>query len=173
MEPGSSIALTAGTTTYAMAKFLASVPNLTVLTNSPTVAGVLELPQRSDRTVIHTGGVRTPSNALVGPVAAATVRSLHVDTVFMGVHGMTEQAGFTTPNLMEAETNREMIRAGSRLVIVADHTKWGTVGLSGIAELSAAHVLVTDSGMDEDGIEALSRSIANVIIASPDAGNLE
>ncbi len=166
VEPGSSIALTAGTTTYAMATHLAAVPDLTVLTNSPAVAGVLELPQRSDRTVILTGGVRTPSDALVGPVAVATVRSLHVDTVFMGVHGMTERAGFTTPNLMEAETNRELIRAAPRLVVVADHTKWGTVGLSRIAELGTAQVLVTDSGLDEDGAEALSRSIASVVVAS-------
>jgi DeoR/GlpR family transcriptional regulator of sugar metabolism len=168
VEPGSSIAMTAGTTTYAMATHLALVADLTILTNSPAVAEVLEVPQRPDRTVILTGGVRTPSDALVGPVAVATVRSLHVDTVFMGVHGMTERAGFTTPNMMEAETNRELARSASRLVVVADHTKWGTVGLARIVELSAAQGLVTDSGMDDESLEILSRSISSVIVADLD-----
>ncbi len=64
---------------------------------------------RADRTVVLTGGVRTPSDALVGPVAVAAMRSLHVDMLFLGVHGMSDRAGFTTPNLMEAETNRALV----------------------------------------------------------------
>ena len=59
--------------------------------------------------------MRTPSDALVGPVAIATLRSLHLDAVYMGVHGITERAGFTTPNLMEAETNRAFVAATERL----------------------------------------------------------
>ena len=38
-----------------------------------------------------------------------------MDAVFLGVHGMEERAGFSTPNLLEAETNRAMIRAGAAL----------------------------------------------------------
>jgi DeoR/GlpR family transcriptional regulator of sugar metabolism len=56
--------------------------------------------------VLLTGGLRTPSDALVGPMAIAALRSLHLDAVFMGVHGMDARAGFSTPNLLEAETNR-------------------------------------------------------------------
>ena len=66
-------------------------------------------------TVVLTGGVRTPSDALVGPVAVAALRSLHLDSVFMGVHGMSARAGFTTPNLMEAETNRAFVDATEHL----------------------------------------------------------
>ena len=57
-----------------------------------------------------TGGVRTPSDALVGPVAVAAIRSLHVD-LLLGVHGISTHAGFTTPNLMEAETDRALVAA--------------------------------------------------------------
>ena len=80
--------------------------------------------------MILTGGVRTPSDALVGPVAVATIRSLHVDMLFMGVHGADAKAGLTTPNLMEAETNRAFTDSARHLVVLADHTKWGIVGLS-------------------------------------------
>ncbi|GAB3858388.1 hypothetical protein GCM10029963_58010 [Micromonospora andamanensis] len=60
------------------------------------------------------------------------------------MHGITERTGFTTPNLTEAETNRALVAAADRLVVLADHTKWGTVGISAIADLNSADVLVTD-----------------------------
>ena len=53
----------------------------------------------------------------------------------MGVHGMDARTGFTTPNLLEAETDRALVETGSRLVVVADHTKWGIIGISSFARL--------------------------------------
>ncbi len=71
--------------------------------------------------------------------------------VFLGVHGMDPDAGLTTPNLLEAETDRAMVAAGGRLVVVADHSKWGETGLSTIADLAEVDVLVTDAL--PDGLE--------------------
>ena len=136
VQPHSAIALTAGTTTWALAAELVDVQGLTVITNSRRVADVLYANPRPDQTIILTGGVRTPSDAMVGPVAVAAIRSLHVDVVFMGVHGLDPRAGATTPNVEEAETNRAFARSGRRLVVVADDTKWGVVALSSIVPLS-------------------------------------
>ena len=85
VEPGQAVGLTAGTTTWLLAHHLVDVPGLTVVTNSLQVANVLHAERRPDLIVILTGGVRTPSDALVGPLAVATLRSLHVDLLFMGV----------------------------------------------------------------------------------------
>ena len=74
-EPGMAVAVSAGTTTYALAQRLAHVPGLTVVTNSIRVADVLHQVGRSDQTIILTGGVRTPSEALVGPFAVAALRT--------------------------------------------------------------------------------------------------
>jgi DeoR/GlpR family transcriptional regulator of sugar metabolism len=115
--------------------------------------------------VVLTGGVRTPSDALVGPVAVQTLRSLHLDVVFLGVHGMADGPGFTTPNLNESETDRALVEAGRRLVVLADHTKWGIVGISTIADLDEAHVLVTDDGIAEDARELLDDRVGELIIA--------
>ena len=60
--------------------------------------------------MILTGGVRTPSDALVGPIAVAALGTMHVDQLFLGVHGMSERAGFSTPNMLEADTNRPSSR---------------------------------------------------------------
>ena len=60
-------------------------------------------------------------------IADGALRGLHVDLLFLGVHGLDERAGLTTPNLVEAETNRALIDAAHRL----RHrrlSKWGVVG---------------------------------------------
>ena len=101
--PSAAIGITAGTTTALLAAELVRVANLTVVTNSVPVADIFHATPRTDRTVILVGGERTPSDALVGPVSVNALRAFHLDMVFMGVHGMHERAGFTTPNLLEAD----------------------------------------------------------------------
>ncbi len=164
VEPGTAIAVSAGTTTFALARRLVDIPGLTVVTNSVPVADVLYKDGRSDQTVILSGGVRTPSDALVGPFAVEVIRSLHVDTVFMGVHGMDPRSGFTTPNILEAETDRALIAAGRRLVLLADHTKWGVIGISSICRLEEAHALITDSGLDPASIGPLAAAVRRLVI---------
>jgi DeoR/GlpR family transcriptional regulator of sugar metabolism len=160
-----AIGLTAGTTTWRLAHHVLQIPELTVVTNSIQVANVLHRVPRPDLTVLLTGGVRTPSDALVGPVAVSTVRSLHMDVLFMGVHGMTEDAGFTTPNMLEAETDQALIAAAERVVVVADHTKWGVRGLSHIARLDEVDVVVTDTGLPRDGRSLLGEHVQRLVLA--------
>jgi DeoR/GlpR family transcriptional regulator of sugar metabolism len=164
VEPGMAIGLSAGTTTYALARALVDVPRLTVVTNSIPVADALYAPNRSDQTIILTGGVRTPSDALVGPFAVGALRSVHLDIVFMGVHGMEPRSGFTTPNMLEAETDRALIEAGRRLVVVADHSKWGVVGISSIARLDEADVLITDAQLEPDARSLLADTVHELIV---------
>ena len=165
IDPGASIAISAGTTAYAVAHELRNVADLTVVTNSPRVAELLHDPSRDDLTVILTGGVRTPSDALAGPVAVAALRTLHVDTLVLGVHGIDERAGLTTPNLVEAETNRALIAAARRVLVVADHSKWGIVGLSTIATLDQVDVLVTDADLDPTARRTVSQQVGQLVIA--------
>jgi DeoR/GlpR family transcriptional regulator of sugar metabolism len=170
VEPGTAIAISAGTTTFALARLLVDIPGLTVVTNSVPVADALYRDRRSDQTVILSGGVRTPSDALVGPFAVEVIRSLHVDTVFMGVHGMDPRSGFTTPNILEAETNRALIDAGRRLVLMADHTKWGIIGISSIGRLDEADILITDSGLDPADVAQLAGSVQRLILVDVETG---
>ncbi|MEP7047827.1 MAG: DeoR family transcriptional regulator, partial [Ilumatobacteraceae bacterium] len=146
---------------------IVDIADLTVVTNSVRVAEVLHQSQRPDRTVVLTGGIRTPSDALVGPVATGTLHSLHLDSVYMGVHGITERAGFSTPNLMEAETNRAFVAATERLIVLADHTKWNVTGLSSIAPLAQAEVLITDTGIPMSAKSVLGEHIGQVVAADP------
>ncbi|WP_256107766.1 DeoR/GlpR family DNA-binding transcription regulator [Streptomyces sp. ODS05-4] len=171
--PGSAIALSGGTTTYALAHQLLDVPDLTVVTNSVRVADVFHAAQHSGAgavaagaaTVVLTGGVRTPSDSLVGPVADQAIRSLHFDVLFLGVHGVSVEAGLSTPNLAEAETNRRLVTSARRVVVVADHTKWGTVGLSSFARLDEVDTLVTDSGLPDAARARMAEHLPGLVVA--------
>ena len=167
VEPGMAIAVSAGTTTYALAQRLVDIPRITVVTNSIRVTDVLHHGGRADQTIILTGGVRTRSEALVGPFAVAALRTVHVDLVFVGVHGMDPHSGFTCPNLLEAETDRALIEAARRLVVVADHTKWGVIGISSIARLDQADVLVTDARLEPDARAVLQREVRRLVVVDP------
>ena len=165
VQPGMALGLSAGTTTYALAGLIADIPGITVVTNSLQVSEVLNRSRAQNQTVILTGGVRTPSEALVGPFAISQLRSVHLDLVFMGAHGLDAKAGYTCPNLMEADTDRALIEAGRRLVVVADHSKWGVVGIASIARLDEANVLITDEGIDPEALGVMREAVADVIVA--------
>lgn len=164
VQPGFAVALSAGTTTWTLSKLLVDIPGLTIVTNSLRVA--LELHDApGNRTLIVTGGVPTPSEALVGPVADMVIRSLRFDILFLGCHGLDETAGLSTPNLAEAQTNRELVRNARSVVVTADHTKWGMAGLSSFADLDQVEVLVTDAGMPEQARRVLAEHVGRLVVA--------
>jgi DeoR/GlpR family transcriptional regulator of sugar metabolism len=136
-----------------------------VVTNSTTVAdAIATLDPANQVSVILTGGVRTPSAALVGPVADRTIATMHVDQLFLGVHGIDERIGYTTPNLAEAATDRALISCAREVIVLADSSKWGVVGLADIAPLSAAHTVITDDKLPHDGARVLRERVASVVM---------
>ncbi len=167
IPPGSAIGITAGTTTWQLAYHLVDIPHLTVVTNSVRVSDVLYGAPRPDRTVVLTGGDRTPSDALIGPVALATLRTMHLDMVCMGVHGMASVAGLTTPNLQEAETNRAFVDSTPQLVVLADHTKWNVIGLSTIAPLGRAAAVISDGWLPQTARTVLKQMVPRLVLADP------
>jgi len=168
--PGMVVGISGGTTTYALSEQLRNIPNITIVTNSIPISDPPDL-SAGDRpylgTVLLTGGERTPSKALVGPIAIAALSHLHFDVLFLGVHGFDERSGFTTPNLMESEVNQVLISDTDKVVIVADHSKWGTVGMSAFAPLEAAAVFITDSGLREDARAVLRERVGRLVIVEP------
>ncbi len=169
VEPGMSVGVSAGSTAWYVARELLATPEVTVVTNSLTVAdlfadrtGRADLPSQA---VVLTGGVRTPSAALVGPVAVRSLSHLHCDIVFLSVHGIDPQAGLTTPNILEAETDRALLACGQRTVVVADHGKWGRVSLTMVADLDAVDTLVVGEGLGPDALGELRGYVADVRLA--------
>ncbi len=167
IEPGDTVAFSAGTTTWTMAAALHSDwRDLTFITNSTNIA--LTLQANGWEQIVLSGGIfRTPSDALVGSYADRTLSNLNADFLFLGVHGIHPRFGLTTPNIAEAETNRTLVEAAQRVVVVADSSKLGVVALAQIVPLSRADFLVTDEDAPEDALDALRLAGVEVIVAGP------
>ncbi|GIF21538.1 DeoR/GlpR family transcriptional regulator of sugar metabolism [Actinoplanes tereljensis] len=164
VRPAEAIGILAGRTTMLLARELIDVPGLTVVTNALAVADAFHHEGRPDQTVVLLGGVRTRSGALTGPVAEQTAAGLNLDVVFLSVYGMAPRAGFTTPDLAEARTSAALVGAARRVVVLADHGKWGVRSAAVIAPLDRADVLVTDDGLSQAGRSELRRQVGHLII---------
>jgi DeoR/GlpR family transcriptional regulator of sugar metabolism len=77
---------------------------------------------------------------------------------------MDARAGYTTPNLAEAQTNQALIASARQVVIMADSTKWGTVGLADFGRLPAADVLITDDGISAEARSILENQVGELIV---------
>lgn len=154
IEPGMTIGLSAGTTTWTLAQRIRpgvqNLENLTFVTNSTNVALALKSHGWND---IHlTGGhFRTLSDALVGPLAEDSARKLHTDQLFLGVHGIDLTYGLSTPNLQEASINRVLMGQTESVVLLFDHTKWGIRALAHLATFEEVDVVVTNVPAHETG----------------------
>lgn len=169
VEPGTAIAVSAGTTTWQMALHVAMIPDLTIVTNSiPFAETIAELSDPVHQTVILTGGVRTPSAALVGPVADLSIRSVNVDHLFIGTYGFDAVRGLTSPNLVEADTNRALMSQARHVVVLADSTKWQHVGLATWGRLEDADLLISDNGLTLDARATLENAVPELILVTPD-----
>jgi DeoR/GlpR family transcriptional regulator of sugar metabolism len=51
-------------------------------------------------------------------------------------------------------------------VVVADHTKWGQVGLSTIAALDDADVLVSDQGLETAAATVLEEVVGDLVLVT-------
>ena len=121
---------------------------------------------RADQTVVLTGGVRTPTDSLVGNIASEVFSRFNLDYVFMGTHGMDSEFGFSSPNLVEAETNREVIRRAAKFVVLADHTKWGIRGFTSFANFDTADIVITTEGISRNSLATLKQNVKDVRVAS-------
>jgi DeoR/GlpR family transcriptional regulator of sugar metabolism len=165
VNDGDTVAFSAGTTTWHVAAALRQgYKDLTFITNSTNIA--LTLQENGWERIVLSGGMfRTPSDALVGPFADRTLRTLNADVLFLGVHGVHPRAGLTTPNAAEAETDGCLVESAQRVVVVADHSKLGVVALAKIASLSEVDVLITDAEAPEEVLEEIRLRGARVVVA--------
>ena len=93
------------------------------------------------------GARAAESYELVGPLAELTLANINVDVAIIGVDGVNATAGLTTHHEVEAQTNRSLLRAAERVIVVADSSKIGRRGFARISEIGAATDLVTDAGV--------------------------
>jgi DeoR/GlpR family transcriptional regulator of sugar metabolism len=143
IRSSSTIALTTGTATYALARRVATMPSVNVVTNSVWVAEVLHENNRAATTLV-TGGLGTAAGGMVGPWVANTLRGMRLDVLFMDADGIDVRAGLTTAAFADAVAIAAFMDAADNVVVLAPSARWGTRSLCTIAPLDAIDTLVTD-----------------------------
>jgi DeoR/GlpR family transcriptional regulator of sugar metabolism len=145
IEDGQTVILDGGSTPAAVASELAN-RDLHVITNSLAIAEILHDARRIEVTL--TGGYLYPRlRAMLGPICEQMLAGVSADVVVMGIGGVTE-AGFSNSNTLVVGPERKMLEVSRKVIIVADHTKFGRKAVIPLAPLSAASVVVSDSGLD-------------------------
>ena len=143
-----AILLTPGTTNMFLARKLMGKKDLTIVTNAVNIA-IHVGGQPGIEMILIGGKMRPKSFALVGPLADQALGSIRVDKLFLGVDGFDIQEGMTTLNLSEASINRQMIAIAKKIIVVADHSKFGRVMFSHIANLEVVHTVISDTLLPE------------------------
>jgi DeoR family transcriptional regulator of aga operon len=158
------IALSGGTSTASVARELAGHRDMTVVTNSLTIAGLLA--GTGGVRVVMTGGfLRPQSLELVGALAENTFSSVNVGTAILGADGISAASGVTTHDETEARTNQAMVAKAQRTVVVADGSKVGRIALAQMATIGQVAMLITDSSADPDELDRLRAAGVEVVLA--------
>jgi DeoR family fructose operon transcriptional repressor len=147
-----------------LAQLLPTDRELTVVTHSIPVAAIL-----TARTNIHLhllGGVVRPRTlAAVGEWTKAQIADVFADVAFMGTNGISVARGLTTPDIAEATIKRALIDSARRVVVLADHTKFGREDFARVAPLSLVDTVITDVGIDVELAEEIENAGPQVVIA--------
>jgi DeoR/GlpR family transcriptional regulator of sugar metabolism len=164
VEPGSAVLLGPGRTTYALARRLAHLPGLTVVTNSvPVTLALLDAPQVE---VIMVGGtLRRTIQAFVGPLTEQSLHGLRGAQVFLSGDGVTAERGLTTHNVFAAATDQSLVAAGKRVVVLADHAKVGAEAMCQTVPTEKMDVLITDSKADAAELARIAAAVDVQIVA--------
>ncbi|GAB3958516.1 DeoR/GlpR family DNA-binding transcription regulator [Actinoallomurus acanthiterrae] len=165
-----TVLINGGTTTLEVVRALTGKRNLTVVTNNLRVPS--EIPPDVVRDLYVIGGAcRVASMVTVGPVGFAGTRGISADVAVIGVGGVSGDNGLSTTNLPEAQMIRQMIESSSRVVIVADSSKFSRNTFVHICDLKEVSVLVTDSLPPDDLVAALDA--AGVDLETADTADLD
>jgi len=161
---GETVFLGSGSTVLAAAKYLKGRHNLTVISNSLPVINLLADAQ--DITVIALGGLLRQSElSLIGHIAEHSLAELRADKVVMGIRAVHLEHGLTNDYLPETMTDRAVVKLSSKVILVADHTKFGRTAPAFVAPLLAVDTLVTDSGVALEVFQGLTDAGIRVIVA--------
>jgi DeoR/GlpR family transcriptional regulator of sugar metabolism len=165
VKNGDVLIIDGGTTTLAMAPFLAN-RKVKIITNSILIAYQIYKERDSDSgaEVFLTGGLLFPdSGLLVGPQTSENIHQFNADIGFISVGGIDEGAATNTDQLVVAN-ERAIIQQSRKVVMLADHSKFGKKDMCRICSLSEVDILISDEHKSIlPQLRSLSRSGLKVI----------
>ncbi|MCE5255705.1 MAG: DeoR/GlpR family DNA-binding transcription regulator [Spirochaetaceae bacterium] len=162
VQDGEALFMNSGTTTYYTAIELKRHKNLSIVTNSISIA--VELGSYPTFRVILLGGrINSQYEFSYGNDTIAQLKRYKADTVILSVDGFSYDAGMTTHHAEEAEINQLMMAHARRTVIVADYTKLGNESFFNFGAINNIDFCVTNDCADNQQLQKIEKAGVKII----------
>ena len=149
INDGETLLLVGGSTGIAVAHELLYHENLTIVTDSLIVSGILL--QHAKHTVIMLGGtINRDEHAVRGTLSRIILNQLQVDKVILGTKAISVDRGLSVETPEEAELWRTYLEVAHHVIVVTDSTKFNQSALVQVCLLDSIHTLVTDSNIEPE-----------------------
>src|SRR5215212_4841642 len=122
VQPGETVLIDGGTTTFYLAEELLGIP-LQIVTNSLPIANLFLNDDNVE--LVLTGGLMYPRyGVLLGPTAEQVLTTIHAKTLFLSVAGVYGGLLYNQ-NLLLVQSEQQMMRQAQRKVLLVDSGKFG------------------------------------------------
>lgn len=147
VAPGSRIILDSGSTVTELARCVAQIPNLTVVTNALNIALIVGT-NPSCELLVTGGEFKAPTLSLTGEKAALFFKNLYVDKLFLATGGISPAYELTYPGFSDIIVKNAMMEVARETYLLADSTKFGKASFASLGSITCVSTLITDSGID-------------------------
>jgi DeoR/GlpR family transcriptional regulator of sugar metabolism len=162
VQPGETVLIDGGTTTFYLAEELLGLP-LQIVTNSLPIANLFLNDENVE--LIVSGGLAYPRyGVLLGPTAEHVLGQIHTKTMFLSVAGINEGSLYNQ-NLLLVQAEQKMMSQAQQVVLLADATKFGQQALAKLCEMKEIDVVVTDGNISDDDRQQIESSGCELIVA--------
>ena len=162
VQPGQTILIDGGTTTFYLAQELLGQP-LQLVTNSLPIANLFLNDDHVE--LILTGGLMYPRyGVLLGPMAENILSTIHTKTLFLSVAGI-HNAALYNQNLLLVQSEQRMMTQAQQVILLADSSKFGQQALTRLCDLSEVDVVVTDNAISPAHQKQLESAGCKLVIA--------
>ncbi|WP_308250955.1 DeoR/GlpR family DNA-binding transcription regulator [Nonomuraea rhizosphaerae] len=163
LEPGGSVMIDDSTTALAVARRLAGVTPLTVVTNFLAAIRLLA-PVPGIRLIVLGGEYHPTHDSFLGVGCVDAVEAMNTDTVIVSTSSISDRHAFHQEQEIVL-VKRAMLAAATRRILAVDHTKLDRVALHRVAPLEEFDVIVVDAGAPPEAVRRLRDRHHNVEVA--------
>ena len=149
ITPMETIMIESGSTCALFALEAARQKDATIITNSAYIARYLN--QAPTAHVILLGGdYDMVAEVTTGPVTQLCAQEYHVNKLFVGVDGYTEENGFTNVNHTLSCVVKELAKRADQVIVLTTSEKFGRQSVARLFSSEDVHTVVTDSRLSDD-----------------------
>ena len=154
ISDGDTLMVNSGTTTLFAVQELKNIKDLTIVTNSISIAQ--EIGHYKNLHIILLGGNYNPQYQFsYGDDTINQLKRYKADKLILSADGVSLDGGISTYHHFEAEVNKQMISRVNKTIIVADYTKIGRTSFAYIDSLESLDFLVTNKKANPDEIRGI------------------